>query len=444
MKAHEKRAEAARLRAEARALEGRLNASEGPIGDADMAAYEDLNRRARALLDEADAAETREREANELDAMLRRQEARDADPGANPAGLPDMPHHRRGASYSLLRAIRLRAEGRPVDGLEGEVSAELARRMARSPQGFFAPLDLPVGPVHTRADLTLITGAGAKGTITATTLIELLRNRLVVAKAGARFLTGMTSDFSIPAQTAAATASWVAEGNAPASTAQTIGTVLFQPKTVSARTLVTRKFLLQSSIDAEQFVRDDLTAVLAIAIETATFHGPPAAPQLSILGLSDIAGVPAVPALGTDGGALTWAAVVGFESLITAANADGGSMAYVGNSKVRGHLKTVLKVGTTFPVYLADPDGSVNTYPFLMTNCVSSTLSKGASSGILSALFFGNWVDYVYAMWGAVDLLVDPYTSGSSGGVNVYALQDIDGKPRHNASFSKCLEVLAT
>lgn len=439
-KPHELRAEAASLRAQSREIETRFNASTDPLPDADMTRYEDLNKRALDLIRQADEVETRERQANEIDALLRRQS--DRDPQAPPVA--DLPHHQRNAQYSLLRAIRLRAEGRAVDGLEGEVSAELARRMGRSPQGFFAPLDLPVGDaLHTRADLTLTTGAGAKGTITPATLIELFRNRLVLVKAGAKMLTGMTSDFSIPVQTAAATASWVAEGSAPTSTAQTISTVLFQPKTVAARTLITRKFLNQSSIDAEGFVRDDLSAILAIAVETAALHGQTASPQSNIKGLEVLSGVTDGASLGTDGGAMTWAAVVAMESAITAANADGANMAYISNAKVRGHLKTTAKIGSTYPIYLMDPDGTVNGFPFYMTNNVSSTLAKGAST-TLSGMFFGNWADYVYAMWGAVDLLVDPYTSGSSGGVNVYALQDIDGKPRHNASFSRQLDIAAS
>jgi HK97 family phage major capsid protein len=436
-KPHEIRAEAAALRAQSRAIETRFNAGSDPMPDAELAQYEDLNRRALALLTEADTVEARERAANDVDALLRRQ----ADNGGTLEREPgDMPHQQRGARYSLLRAIRLRAEGRPLNGLEGEVSDELTKRMGRSPQGFWIPTDLDVNPLRTRADLTLTTGAGAKATITPNTLIELLRNRLVLQAAGARILTGMTGDFSVPAQTAAASGEWVAEGSAPTSTAQTIGTVVFSPKTYSARTLITRKFLLQSSLDAEMFVRDDLARVGAIGVETAVFHGATANPQINIKGLAAISGVTAGASLGTDGGALTWAAVVALESLVTAANADGASMAYISNSKVKGHLKTTPKIGSTYPIYLMDESNQLNGMPFLTTNCVSSALTKASGTG-LSAIFCGNWEDYVLALWGAMDILVDPYTSGSSGGVNVYALQDIDGKPRHDASFSKLLDV---
>jgi len=46
-------------------------------------------------------------------------------------------------------------------------------------------------------------------------------------------------------------------------------------------------------------------------------------------------------------------------------------------------------------------------------------------------------------MWGGLDLLVDPYTGGTSGTVRVSVLQDVDVTVRHPESFSAMVDALA-
>ena len=64
--------------------------------------------------------------------------------------------------YSLLRAIRLAADHKAFDGLEGEVSAEIAKQTGKPPRGFYMP--------HTakaqRYDVTTSTAAGLTQTVT--------------------------------------------------------------------------------------------------------------------------------------------------------------------------------------------------------------------------------------------------------------------------------------
>jgi hypothetical protein len=79
-----------------------------------------------------------------------------------------------------------------------------------------------------------------------------------------------------------------------------------------------------------------------------------------------------------------------------------------------------------------------------VSNQVSSALTKGTSSGVCSAIFFGNWSDLMIAFWSGVDILVDPYTAGLSGGVRVIAHQDCDVQVRHPQSFAAMLDALTT
>lgn len=352
-------------------------------------------------------------------------------PGKNDLGL----EQRDLKGYSLVRAISLLAKNQPLDGLEKEVSEEIAKRSGKQPQGFYFPTQLATE----RRALDLTTGAGAKATITdASNFIELLRERTLVTTLGARLLTGLTGDLSLPKQTGGATSYWIAEGNAPTASNQTIAQVGLSPKTLGAYTDMSRKFVNQSSISAEQFVREDLARVLALAIDRAALNGSGtgAEPQ-GILQNSSVATV----AMGTNGLAPTFAKLVEMETVVAAANADLGNLNYVTNAKVRGVLKTTEKASSTAQ-FIWDGTNSVNGYAAHATNLIPSNLTKGTGTN-LSAAIFGNWADLLIGFWGGLDITVDPFTGSNSGTIRVVALQDVDLKLRHAESFTKIVDLIA-
>jgi hypothetical protein len=52
------------------------------------------------------------------------------------------------------------------------------------------------------------------------------------------------------------------------------------------------------------------------------------------------------------------------------------------------------------------------------------------------ALWFGVWSQLVIGLWGALDLLVDPYALSTSGGIRVIGLQSMDVMVRNGQSFA--------
>jgi hypothetical protein len=243
-----------------------------------------------------------------------------------------------------------------------------------------------------KRDLTigvLAQGGYLKATdLLAQSFIELLRNKMMVQVAGAWVLTGLVGDIAIPRQTGGATAYWVSEGNPPTEADQAVDQVALAPKTVGAFTDISRKLLLQSSIDVEAFVRNDLASVLALAIDLAALHGSGTAPEPK--GIVNQTGVTAQ---------FVWESNAG-----------------------------------------ATP---VNGYRALVTNQVKSDLTKGTGQN-LSAIFFGNWRDLIIGQWGTLDILVDPYTGGTTGTVRVIAFQDVDVAVRHGESFSVVVDADTT
>lgn len=343
-------------------------------------------------------------------------------------------------NFSFVRAFNALAN--PTDRkaqeaatFEREASDAVAAKQGRSAQGFFVPAEVQ------RRDLN-VTTATAGGNTVATNLlaanfIELLRNKMAVTGMGAQFLSGLSGNIAIPRATGGATAYWVAESGAPTESQAAFDQVAMSPKTVGAFSDISRKLLLQSSMDVEAFVRNDLATVLALAIDLAAINGTGASNQprgiLATSGIGDVAG-------GTNGLAPIWSHIVELESDVAIANADVGTMGYLTNAKVRGKLKTTSKVsGQNGFIW---EDGMLNGYNAAVSNQVPSNLTKGTSNGVASAIIFGNWSDLIIGQWGTLDLMVDPYSGSTSGTVRVVALQDVDVAVRNAVSFSAMLDAL--
>ncbi len=351
--------------------------------------------------------------------------------------------------FSMVRAIAALAatgaesrKAREAAAFEIECSQAVADKIGREARGVFVPnevqqRDLVVGT-------TTAGGHLVSTDLLASSFIDLLRNRMSVMRAGAQMLTGLQGNIAIPRMTGAATAYWVTEGNAPTESQQAFDQVTMSPKTVGAFTDLSRKLLLQSSVDVEGLVRRDLATVLGLEIDRVALNGSGSAPQPR--GVLQTSGIGAVVG-GTNGLAPTWAHIVELWSDVAAANADFGTTGFVTNSKVIGKLMTTEKAtGTAQFVCPGFPDASGVTSiagaRAVVSNQVPSNLTKGTSSGVCSAIAFGNWADLIVGMWGVLDLMVDPYSNSTSGTVRVVALQDVDVAVRNAESFAAMKDAL--
>lgn len=344
--------------------------------------------------------------------------------------------------FSFVRALNALAhptnkQAQEEAAFEREASDAFGAKLGRSAQGFFVPVE-----VQTR-DLVAGTPTAGGNTVATNLLagnfIELLRNKLALTGMGAQFLSGLVGQIAIPRQTSGATSYWVAESGAPTESQQAFDQVTMSPKTVGAFTDISRKLLLQSSIDVEGFVRNDLATVLALAIDLAAINGSGASNQPT--GILNTAGIGSVVG-GANGLAPTWAHLVDLESQIAVANADVASMGYLTNAKVRGKLKQTSKVSGQNGFIWEAGNTPVNGYMAGVSNQVPSNLTKGTSSGVCSAILFGNFADLIIGQWGVLDLMVDPYSGSTSGTVRVVALQDVDVAVRHAESFSAMKDAL--
>ena len=334
---------------------------------------------------------------------------------ANDIGLSD----KETRSFSFVKALNYLsnqgdAQARRDAAFEIEVGEAAAKKYERSSNGIVIPnevlrRDLVVGTPTAGGDLVddvLLSGS----------FIDLLRNRLSIAQAGATMLTGLQGNVSIPRQTSASTAYWVGENASPTESQQAIDQVNLSPKTVGAFVDYSRRLLLQSSIDVEGMIRNDLARVIALEIDRAAVYGTGSSNQPQ--GLTNVSGIGSETL--TNFGSFD--EYIAMETDVAAANGDIGTMRYIINASARGALKSTEKASNTAQfVYEND---EINGYPVIVSN---QLLNNDA--------LFGDFSQFVMGMWSGLDLTVDPYAGATAGTVRVIALQDIDFAVKQPACF---------
>jgi len=341
--------------------------------------------------------------------------------------------------YSFMKAVRGLVNGSGLNGLEREVSDEIAKRQGREARGFYAPDSFWTG----KRDLTVGTDS-AGGFLKPTDhlgdqFIDALRNRLVLNQLGTRFMSGLRGDVAIPKLSAGVSAGFVAENGATAEVNATFAQVTMSPKSLGAFTDVSRLLMIQSDPSVEQIVRDDLLNAIAQKIEDVAIEGAGSNEPTGILETTGIGSV----AIGTNGGNATWGSVVDLIKEVEQDNAAIGEVNFLTNSKVKSHLAQTAKVSSTDSVMiLNDPWTSLYGYNMAVTNQVPSDLTKGTGTG-LSALIAGDFSQLMVGLFSTSDVLVDPYTGGSSGAVRIRVMQEVDVAVRHAQSFAAITDITA-
>ena len=177
--------------------------------------------------------------------------------------------------------------------------------------------------------------------------------------------------------------------------------------------------ILQSSLDIEALVRDDMTQALAIAIDKGGLEGSGSSGQPT--GILNTGGVNTVTAFAA--AVPTFAEMVSLETAVAVDNALMGNLAYITDAATAGGLKTKAKDAGSGMFVLER--GEANGYPVI--------ISQQATAG---NVYFGNFNDLLIGMWGGLDITVDPYTASSSGTVRIVALKSVDVGVRHAVSFA--------
>lgn len=425
---------------------------------------EEEEKRADALLDEVEALNPqieRLQRSQSRRERLERSVGGNSNPN-NPITVPlpnvevpedrqDIVTHPDPSKYRLLRAINLLADKRPLDGYEGEISQEIALRTDAVPNGFYMPAALSMractpGDLRAhqqaaeRRNFDTTAGAGGIPTILDTgRFIDSLKAKPVVAQMGATFIADCVGALALPRMATNIQTYWVGESTAPTQSNPTLDQVPFAAKTLGAWTLITRRMRHQTSLDIENMVRRNMLWFMALGIDNAALNGTGSGSMPT--GLFSISGI-GTTALGTNGTDPTWAALVAQESAINDANAMAENMGYLTSQVGKGKLKTTTKIASSqYSNFLWDAGDTINGYKAKSSTLISKTLTKGSGTN-LTASIFGNWASLIIALWGGIDIIVDPYSNSTAGDLKVTMLQDADINVDHVESFNKIVDMV--
>ena len=321
----------------------------------------------------------------------------------------------------LLAAIGRKAEGKEALGFWGEQDQEMRQRYGVSERSNTLRFDSSL-PMYR----DLATNANGGNYLVGTTnaggsFIEMLRNASILDKVGAKFLRGLQGNVTIPRQTAAATAYWLANETAGITeTQQTLGQLAFSPKNVGAYTEVSRQLMVQSNPACEMLVMNDLAAVLARAIDTAALSGSGSGGQPQ--GLIGTAGVGSVT-----GTSLAYAGLLEFQSDVATSNALTDGAAYLTTPTVAGLLCQRQRfTSTDSPLWSGNvAKGSVIGF--------DAYTSNGVPAG---TMIFGDWSQLIVAEWGVIELATNPYANFQSGITGIRGWATVDIGIRQPAAFS--------
>lgn len=311
--------------------------------------------------------------------------------------------------FSLINAINAVVNNRNLDETAQEIVNAGIAEMRKSGQSYSGQIILPV---EERATIQVTAAHGIEAVADdKLNILEPLRNRLVLTQAGATYMTGLVGNVFIPTYSGTNVA-WKGEVAAADDGAGTFGEVELSPKRLTAYLDISKQFLIQDSVSAEEMLKNDIVRALAEKLES-TILGNVAGSTTQPAGIFKLI----TPATGA---AATYAGTVAMEKALDENNAT-GNYSYIVSPAVKATLRTAPKDSGS-GLFTMEND-EINGIPVYCTNSCAGAV-------------VGNFEDYVIAQWGGIDLTVDPYTQASNGKVRLVINAYFDAKPRRTESFT--------
>lgn len=313
-------------------------------------------------------------------------------------------------NFSLIQTINDVINNRGINEEAQAVIALGAQEMRKSGLAFAGQIQLPVekrdDPKPT--DGAIAATAQTQGQeIVATEKLNILgplRGESILSKVGATFLTGLVGNVSIPAYSGS-TAKWKGEMVAADNGMGEFSSVELSPKRLTAYVDVSRQFLAQDSVGAENLLMRDIVDAIISKLEQTVFGDAEGTNDMPEGLLYDAETVDP-----------SYAQACEDEAAITDFR---GEKLYVMSPAAKAAFKQTTISGQLSDLRLLMQDNEVNGY-----RVVSS--SNVADGGYL----FGDFSELVIAQWGAIDLTIDPYTLATKNAVRIVVNAFFDAKLR--------------
>ena len=293
--------------------------------------------------------------------------------------------------FSLLKAINDIANNRSLDAASQAVINAGADEMRSAGQSFSGQIQLPV---ESRAAVTVTDEHDDVIEVEFADLLTPLRAKNVLVAAGAKYMSGLIGDVQVPIM-GAGNVTWEGEVASAQDAGYTFTSKKLQPKRLTAYVDISKQFLVQDSIGAEQAIRADIVAAINSKLESTILgsaQGSTTTPAGIFYGQ-------------TPKKITTFKDICDLEASIEDANVI-GECKYVMSNKAKAALRNMPKSSKS--TQLVMENGEVDGTPVLNTSNVEA-----------QNIAYGDWNNLAIGQWGAIDLVVDPYTLAKDGQVRI-------------------------
>lgn len=290
--------------------------------------------------------------------------------------------------FKLIRAINQMANGQAVDDVTAAV-CNAGRNEMRS-AGLTAEGALVI-PSETRG-INVTDSVGATVGVDVADILAPLRDNLVLAKAGAKFMTGLKNDLKLPVL-AGGEAKWESEvGEVTKDTTAAINGVTLSPKRISVVLPVSKQFLVQSSDSAEAILKESIMTAVAEKLQKTILSSNIADPK-----------APKGIFAATPVSAKTFKALCDMEATADAKNI-GENRCYIVGNKAKAALRQLQK-------------GTANTQMVYDSGEIDGTPCYSTTSALENGVLYGDFSNLYIGQFGGTEIIVDNYTRAAFGEV---------------------------
>ena len=293
--------------------------------------------------------------------------------------------------FSLLKAINDIANNRSLDAASQAVINAGADEMRSAGQSFSGQIQLPV---ESRAAVTVTDEHDDVIEVEFADLLTPLRAKNVLVAAGAKYMSGLIGDVQVPIM-GAGNVTWEGEVASAKEAGYTFTSKKLQPKRLTAYVDISKQFLVQDSIGAEQAIRADIVAAINSKLES-TILGSAQGSTTTPAGIFYDQSPKKIT---------TFKDICDLEASIEDANVI-GECKYVMSNKAKAALRNMPKSSKS--TQLVMENGEVDGTPVLNTSNVEA-----------QNIAYGDWNNLAIGQWGSIDLVVDPYTLAKDGQVRI-------------------------
>lgn len=324
--------------------------------------------------------------------------------------------------FRIAKAFQVLAQEKLVtEGVEKELSDEGRKEFegsgAETKGDFFIPSKLIDMPNSVEKDLNVATeGVDIVETTIQPGVIPVLKPNPVLSRLGMQSMMNLVGNPQFPRESNQLTFTYEGEQDTSAETTPTLDNVKFTPHRLAAHINVSIQTLKQSPNASEQWLRNKITSEYQLKVDSTGIQGSGSGDIPA--GILNIAGIGSV-AIGTNGGAITYAKLTELEEDIYTANGEADRMAWLTTPGVKANMRNTPVQGSGVEGnFIVNPLNSseVLGYNLATSNQVPSDLTKGTGTN-LHAMIFGDFSQLAVGMWGGFDILYDPYTSAKEGTV---------------------------